>query len=195
MATILIISSIVKRLLWRASPLARGPDFIQGGARPLCPPLAPALPRYTAFGTDCRPTYRLTKFLREFAPKIEGRRRTSVGIINYAAFVACICKHKGCRTNAAKAQLFAFCVYSSGLCTWNLMISEWHLLCSSVPWSVGSCDRFFAHCWQAAFSWYNADCHSTKAIQHRWWNACISLWLITFDVLVHVHVNLLYVLR
>jgi len=36
-ATILIISSIVKRLLWRASPLARGPDFIQGGQAP-CPP-------------------------------------------------------------------------------------------------------------------------------------------------------------
>ena len=34
--TILIISSVVKRLLWRASPLARGPDFIQG-ARPPWP--------------------------------------------------------------------------------------------------------------------------------------------------------------
>jgi len=45
LATILIISSIVKRLLWRASPLAMGPDFIQGGQAPLPPPpsLAPAL--------------------------------------------------------------------------------------------------------------------------------------------------------
>jgi len=33
-ATILIISSIVKRLLWRASPLARGPDFIPWGQAP-----------------------------------------------------------------------------------------------------------------------------------------------------------------
>jgi len=41
-ATVLIISSIVRRSLWRAGPLARGPDFIQG-ARP--PPLAPALER------------------------------------------------------------------------------------------------------------------------------------------------------
>jgi len=30
-ATILIISSIVKRLLWRASPLARGSRFYSGG--------------------------------------------------------------------------------------------------------------------------------------------------------------------
>jgi len=38
-STILIISSIVKRLLWRASPLARGrADFIQGGTRCPCPP-------------------------------------------------------------------------------------------------------------------------------------------------------------
>jgi len=36
-ATILIISSIVKRLFWRASPLARGPDFYSGG-RPPWPP-------------------------------------------------------------------------------------------------------------------------------------------------------------
>jgi len=36
-ATILIISSIVKRSLWRASPLARGPDCIQGGRPPLAP--------------------------------------------------------------------------------------------------------------------------------------------------------------
>jgi len=37
-ATILIISSIVKRLLWLASPLARGgADFIQGGPGPLSP--------------------------------------------------------------------------------------------------------------------------------------------------------------
>jgi len=36
-ATILIGSSIVKRLLWRASPLAGGADFIQGPG-PLGPP-------------------------------------------------------------------------------------------------------------------------------------------------------------
>jgi len=78
----------------------------------------------------------------------------------------------------ATAQLCVFGVYSSGLCTWNLMISERLLLCSSVPWSVRSCDRFFTDCWQAAFSWYNADRHSTKAIQHRWYDACILPWLI-----------------
>jgi len=33
-ATILIISSIVKRLLWRASPLARGTRFYSGGPGP-----------------------------------------------------------------------------------------------------------------------------------------------------------------
>jgi len=38
-ATILIISSIVKRSLWRASPLARGARFYSGGeGRPPWPP-------------------------------------------------------------------------------------------------------------------------------------------------------------
>jgi len=36
--TILIISAIVKRSLWRASPLARGARFYSGGGRPPCPP-------------------------------------------------------------------------------------------------------------------------------------------------------------
>jgi len=42
--TILIISAIVKRSLWRASPLARGARFYSGGpGPPWSPPLAPAL--------------------------------------------------------------------------------------------------------------------------------------------------------
>ena len=58
MATILIISSIVKHLLWRASPLAggarfysggQGPDFIQG-TRPPVPLLAPALSTWCIYG-------------------------------------------------------------------------------------------------------------------------------------------------
>jgi len=36
-ATVLIISSIVKRLLWRASPLAGGGRFYSGGQAPLPP--------------------------------------------------------------------------------------------------------------------------------------------------------------
>ena len=43
MATILIISSTVKRSLWRASPLARGARFYSGPPAPPPPPLAPAL--------------------------------------------------------------------------------------------------------------------------------------------------------
>jgi len=37
-ATILIISSIVKRSLWRASPLARGGRFYSGGQPPRSAP-------------------------------------------------------------------------------------------------------------------------------------------------------------
>ena len=46
-ATILIISSIVKRLLWRASPLAGGRFYSGWGQTPL-PPLAPALKHLTS---------------------------------------------------------------------------------------------------------------------------------------------------
>jgi len=60
-----------------------------------------------------------------------------------------------------------------------MMISERLLLCSSVPWPVGSYSRFSTDCGQAAFSWHNENRHSAKSIQHHWYDAFTSLLLST----------------
>jgi len=49
----------------------------------------------------------------------------------------------------------------------NLLMSEWILLGSAVPRSVGGDDCVSAVCWQAALSWTNANHQRTKTLQHR----------------------------
>ena len=79
-ATILIISSIVKRLLWRASPLARGARFYLGGRPPApLPPLAPALSSLSVFlaRTDTHTHTRCNKKRQHYCSNASMKKKNS----------------------------------------------------------------------------------------------------------------------